>query len=404
LVVEKMKVPYTMKTIPLKSYMKPGDSAKREEYMKLCPDGFVPAVQMAARSTDGSTEFGPALESGRKPGLNAGYEICVDLMQRLPQEFPLPRTPLRRGYGEALMKRAADFEEIAYAVMNEKPGSEGPFMAFMDELSEVLMGHPMEGKVAGRFAWWNWGVDDGDGDEEAFGGDKQAGPFMFGKHPCAADLLLLPMLERVEAYLPPDASSPLSLEKWLAVKQMLEAARAPGACAFHDIGADSETLRSIRARHRGSAAVRSAQAASTTQLAADAASDHEAGRDAAARVVKKHHAIARFATMGAGAFRPSPAEVSDSVVAATEDALQLVADSLLSGTQEPAAAVSAAAEAASTLASAQAADVLSETAAALLFLADNTGVPRDMGADAAKVFRAHLRLLALALQALQNPE
>eukprot|EP00971_Amphidinium_carterae_P097632 1932032-Amphidinium_carterae.1 len=72
--------------------------------------------------------------------------------------------------------------------------------------------------------------------------------------------------------------------------------------------------------------------------------------------------------------------------------------------EEPAAAVSGAAEAAASLASTQPADVLTETASALLFLASNTGVPRDMGASAAKVFRAHLRLLALALTAQQNQE
>ena len=46
MLLEEMRIPYAMKTIPLTDYMKPGQT-KPAEYLKLCPDGLVPAIQLA---------------------------------------------------------------------------------------------------------------------------------------------------------------------------------------------------------------------------------------------------------------------------------------------------------------------------------------------------------------------
>ncbi|CAE8621869.1 unnamed protein product, partial [Polarella glacialis] len=308
MVLEEMHVPYEVRTVPLKGYAKSeNDEKRRAAFREICPDCLVPAIQLAlpptttgttvtrttptttttttttttpttttpttattATTATAETQFGPVLDCGRQPGAGSGYDVCRCLAQLFPDKVLLPRTPVRRARAEALASLVVQLECTFLPLLRKSRAGgvdadvEVAFVAVMDDLNDALRGSDpaassdgsqLEGGArAVGFLWGGRWTDDGDGDDEHFGGDVEAGAFLFGRKPCAVDLMLLPLLERVAALLPHPLAGGLphlAMERWPAVQGMLEAASVPGCCAFADFGCDTENLVGIWLRQVG---------------------------------------------------------------------------------------------------------------------------------------------------------
>ena len=214
------------------------------------------------------------------------------------------------------------------------------------------------------------------------------------------------MLERVEALLlhPFLASGP-KLADWTHVYKMLSAGRHPGTCSFGELCSDPETLLAISLREDPGRtpviSVQNIRSILNPQLsvleAAQSAAQHsqEACREAAARVCAKHAAVVAFACCGRGCgrgreearkaandFRGSPA---------VDLTLRQVVASLLRCTF-PSELESAARRATRGM------EREGAELAALRFLSQNIGVPRDMAPAPAAALRTRLLLHLAALE------
>lgn len=382
-VIEDMQLPYESRTIPLSSYLRPCER-KPAEFLSLCPDGLVPAIQL--NKAQCGVEFGPALESGRQPGVGAGVEICQELFRLFPDKALLPQPAAWRAFAEALMQQCSEFE-AAVLPFRGGPGNEARFVAALD-MMEAAYG----GERQSQFERSRW-IRDSSKDQRY---SVEPGPFLFGQRPCVVDYLLLPVLERMEAYVPHPGlgnSQHLSLTRWPKLAGLLAAGRVPGQSAFAHICSDAETLLGIAFRGREPQLQKRFSRDTDRPSLDELASATPACRDAAARLCSNHAAIARFVARGHGV-GPNEKVAVDVV----DDALRAVAASLLNESSPRLGVASAAAalQAAHGTAASRAAS------GALRFLARNTGVPRDMDAATAKAFRTHLLLFADSCEKLQE--
>ena len=214
--------------------------------------------------------------------------------------------------------------------------------------------------------------------------------FLNGSKPNMIDLMLLPMLERVEALLlhPFLQPSRLHLSTWPRIWAMLAEGRRPGVCSFGELTSDAETLLAISLREDpGRTPYTEGTQMDPTSLSAAVAAAR--GHAPAAR----REAAARVATNAAA--RQAKAAYPQGAPASVDAALRWVVQSLLRE-ETPVELESQARRAADALRQ-DAAEAL-EAAAALRFLAQNVGVPRDMAPAPAAALRAWLRLLVAALE------
>ncbi|CAE8644485.1 unnamed protein product, partial [Polarella glacialis] len=236
MVLEEMHVPYEVRTVPLKGYAKSeNDEKRRAAFREICPDCLVPAIQLAlpptttgttvtrttptttttttttttpttttpttattATTATAETQFGPVLDCGRQPGAGSGYDVCRCLAQLFPDKVLLPRTPVRRARAEALASLVVQLECTFLPLLRKSRAGgvdadvEVAFVAVMDDLNDALRGSDpaassdgsqLEGGArAVGFLWGGRWTDDGDGDDEHFGGDVEAGAFLFGRN------------------------------------------------------------------------------------------------------------------------------------------------------------------------------------------------------------------------------
>jgi len=387
MVLEEMHVPYVLETSPLAGYMRPGE-VKPAALLNIRPNGILPVVELLDRSVDDKSRV----------HVHA-FRIIEVLAQEFPNHARLPRTPLRRACADAFAKLA---ENLCYSV--EQQGA-----------PEVLMGHlehalsavdsQLDAADPSKAPWadaWNnmQASDDGDGDDSCFGGSIAAGPFLFGKKPCAVDLMMLPWLERLEANLLP---SDLQL-RWPAAARLLCAAREAGVCSYSEVGCDLQTLLAIRMRFRPEFKFPLQEPTEINQITAYAGEcDQKARVDAAARICANHAKIAAFSVNGKGMGSVQrdakvghrPAAVS----AAVDDGLCLVAALLLAHHGES-VGLTLQQEAYRGAHNIVVKHDRLETDAAissLIFLSNNIGVPRDMAPAPADALRAHVRLVANSL-------
>ena len=137
--------------MPLKGYAKSdGDLARREQYKQLCPDGLVPAVQLAA-----AVGFAAPLPAGRHPGSGSGFDVLESLACQFPHKALLPRTPVRKARAAALSSLSVQLECVVGA-------SDFPLQPFT---------HLVAVQDPESVRW----RDDGDGVEQNFGGCLNAG-------------------------------------------------------------------------------------------------------------------------------------------------------------------------------------------------------------------------------------
>eukprot|EP00930_Biecheleria_cincta_P083804 TRINITY_DN73314_c0_g1_i1.p1 TRINITY_DN73314_c0_g1~~TRINITY_DN73314_c0_g1_i1.p1 ORF type:complete len:458 (-),score=81.87 TRINITY_DN73314_c0_g1_i1:39-1412(-) len=396
-VLEEMHVPYVLETIPLSNYMKPGEESVRETYKNISPDGSVPGIQIATGETDGNTGeilFGRVLDSCAKNV--PSHMIIQDISRAFPDKALFPRTPHRRAYAEELAMHAFQLEKaVGEIARQQNDDTVSRYVAVMDDFESAL-------SSCGSSEKWqlsHWG-DDGDGDDKHFGG-ACAGPFLFGRRPCAVDILMLPWLERADAALGREPG--LGLSRWPSVMAMLASARTPGICAWSDIGSDRESLSGIRQRFEQTA-IQHPTAEDTQLLSAEAkAVLPVAHRDALARLSANHLAIARFAFCGAGAGRPSGSIADEDAVKLVDEALRAVGTTMLLTLDQADATPQIIAEAtARCMIDLHGAEASKSAAVALFFLAMNVGVPRDMGTAPAAALRAFSRLVGLSLVKLGN--
>lgn len=409
LLLEEMKLPYERKTIPLECYLKPGEEKSKEwhEWRRLVPKGSTPAIQFANKSAlmTGKVEFGPIVQVRRAPGI----ELGIKLTETFPSHALLPRTPKRRAYAAALLQHLVQLQTVVYSVLAGRGrDAEVNYITVLDDFERALGGN--KGSDRGRVSIRSYG-DDGDGDEAHFGGPMNAGPFLFGRRPSAIDIIMLPMIERCEATVPHPslgASPHLSLARWPAIQLMLRAARTPGVSAYSEIGSDAHTLVGIRFTVTGMYNNYVLPPLAEPLVFAEEAVtlDYVARKDAASRLCSNHVKVAGFACKGRGLGRPrttapkaavSPAGEGTLLVGVTEEALRAVAALLLQGDIDGQALRVTAAGVAAQICKQHGPVVASQAGSALQFLAENTGVPRDMAPGPGHAFRVFLALVAASL-------
>ncbi|CAE8662733.1 unnamed protein product [Polarella glacialis] len=395
MVLEAMRIPYVMATSPLTGYLKPGQT-KPAEFLAIRPNGILPVIQLARPGVAGEPDGEPIAHA---------FRICEALAEHFPDEAALPRTPLRRECALLFAKLA---EKLCYTVEGQQS-----LPPVMDDLEVALCGG-REGVAAAAEAGngyerpWTRALawrrqesgDDGDGDDAHHGGDPAAGPFFFGRRPCAADLMLLPWLERADARLARGGYGGLQA-RWPAAAALLAAAAEPGVCAYSEVGLDLVTLDGLYWRSNPAALAPPPPDAAVAAVEA-AASAPLARCDAGARLCANHAAVARFACRGAGAGASQRDAhlhgVETACVEATDDALRIVIASLLMDPSEDSRALHGAmVERASAVLRRNGSDATRAAGGALLFLARNVGVPRDMASAAATATRTHTTLAAALL-------
>ena len=147
LLLEAMRLPYTMRTIPMNGYLRPGER-KPQEYLDLVPDGTLPALQFAR---DGGAPSAP---------LRNTYRIYAELRRAYPERYPLgDRGRHDRVVGER-PDRAARGRDVRRRV-GGRPGA-------LRDLRAALA--PIDAALA----------------------EDARGPYVGGAAPSAADLQLLP--------------------------------------------------------------------------------------------------------------------------------------------------------------------------------------------------------------------
>lgn len=394
LLLEQMRVPYQVKTVPLRQYMLPGDQKDPSYLAMVGPDGVVPGVQFL--DDDGKT-FGPAVQSVER--------IFDELEQRFPEAFPSGPNPTVRAracegemsiFGRLRVARRS-YEACAGAA--DGPGAAAlgpPLSGALQDLDALLAGveRDMEGSVGG-----GW---------------------IGGAQPSVADLMLLPFLERTAAVVPYFFGTRVLASRadvpFARAARYLERARA-SSDVYAELCSDSTTLARTNCRYAqagaaprysvpliavdraAAAAIDGTSAATRNRWAAEAT--EVAKREAAARLASKPERVVAFAR------RCSLPHGDDAVDgdAATKAALRAVGTLLVDPTTSDASAPTSAtilqrdAEvAADALRETYSADALASAAAALDALSLNVGVPRDMATGAACALRSHCRLVSAALR------
>ncbi|CAE7823899.1 Slc35f3, partial [Symbiodinium sp. KB8] len=410
-VLEEMKIPYVTDTTPLRAYLRPGEKKRQR---------LVPVIQLLdqERSKGSSWIFQSAMRDvGRGEqavAAESARETCGPLLLRglcdagrtvwdLDIEAGVARALLQAAEGQG--PRAPALLFYYCPVLRRCDGS---FTS--PSLREA---HSAYKRLPGGKPTWGVSPSHGQKEEEHLTSALDAldealsaseGSFLGGARPHMVDLMLLPILERVEALLlhPFLASGP-RLSNW-ASSEMLSTGRLPGLCSFGDLCSDAETLLAISLREDpGRTSALPGTALSGTLLrpaisvleAAEAAAQHsqEACREAAARICSNHSAIVSFACCGRGCGRRTVearkmAETYPGHNPEVDLALRQVVESLLRAAGRhayPSELESAARRAARSSARASA-------LAPLRFLSQNIGVPRDMAALPAAALRAHLLL------------
>ena len=316
LLLEEMKLSYRVKTIPLAGYLRPGQ-VKPAEYLAMVPDGVVPGLQH--RSSDG---FEPAFRNV--------YTIFDDLRRTYPERYPLG-DPEKHDAICGVDGLAGKFERAPYR--RDPEAAREPL-----EILETLI----------------------------------QGPFVCGTEMSAADCLLLPFLERIEAYtIYFHGQTQLQALPWFPkVATLLETARQ-NCNAYRHFGSDPQTLTRIVLRFSPQAPLSADALAIDTPDRNIQLSD---AQEAAKKLASNHRNVAKFAARLAD---------DDKLVDSIDDALLHVANGLASNDLD--------------YSSVALADPLS-VADALTVLSHNVGVPRDFLPGPANALRAHLTDLATALR------
>eukprot|EP00439_Symbiodinium_sp_Y106_P063013 s519_g9.t1 len=372
-VLEEMKIPYVMDTTPLRAYLRPGEKKR----------------QRLERSGSGSGGSGsPWVFQSAMRDVGRGEQVCAMLAERFGAKSPWPKA--RPEWLQLFSKL-----QKAHSAYKRLPGGKPTW--------GVSPSHGRSARTA-RASLEHLGAQEYltsalDALEEALGASE--GSFLGGVCPHMVDLMLLPILERVEALLlhPFLASGP-RLSNWASISEMLSTGRRPGICSFGELCSDAETLLAISLREdpgRTSAMPLPRNTILSPALsvleAAEAAAQHsqEACREAAARICSNHSAIVSFACCGRGCGRRTVearkmAEAYPGHNPEVDLALRQVVESLLRACRDayPSELESAARRAARSAAAL--------ALAPLRFLSQNIGVPRDMAALPAGALRAHLRL------------
>jgi glutathione S-transferase len=405
ILLEEMQIPHVRATVPLEQYLKPGERMP-EEFTRLGVS--VPAIQVLDKVATSRT----STRNGTSQIWSAPLKekSAVDIFRKLHKLFPtyalFPKMPRRKAFAEALLDQYPRLQSAAYAVMMPaRARAHEMYVSAMNHFDGAWSGDPRANASLARFG------DDGDGIADNFGGSLE-GPFLFGERPCAVDVLVLPLLERCEANIPDPrlGNAPqLSLKGWPALARLQAHARIPGVCAYSELGTDAHTTVGIRlAVTNAITYLPSVQSFNLHQLLTVAGHvSADARRDAASRLISNHIAVTGFACAGRGTgrsrqeIRPSP---TDAVRACTSDALQAVAHLLLSASEgvrkleTMGDMVAARIFALYDRASAEAA------IGNLIFLAENTSVPRDMSTASAVAFRVYLQLMAKLLDNCRQPK
>lgn len=393
LLIEEMQIPHVRATVPLDSYLKPGEHIS-PEFQKLGVS--VPAIQLAGNAVSNYNKkekwSAPIKES-------SAVDICCKLNKVFPDHALMPRTPRRRAFAEALLGRYSRLQRALYSLLGGAGSrAHGEYISAMDEFDGAWSGNS-----SATFSLTAFG-DDGDGSDKFFGGSLE-GPFLFGKRPCAVDLILLPLLERCEANVPHPLignASHLGIDRWPALARLQSVARIPGVCAYGELGTDAKTTVGIRFDLWGiPIELPSLHSIPLHHLLNNLDRNAlDARRDAASRLISNHVAITRFACAGAGLgrsrqiVRPTPDE---NTLSSTNEALHAVAQILLVESMPGSSVDAIATQAVTGLFAKYGPEAARRTGVNLVFLAENTGVPRDMTAAPAAAFREHLYLIAAFL-------
>jgi len=362
LLLELMEVPFEIKTVPLRAYMRPG-ATKDPAFLAMIPSGVVPALQF--RVKDGS--FAMAL--GHPAVNNRG--LFAELESRYPEKYPWgdPRVfEIVCGAGGVV-----DGFENARRAYESCAGAPCPHGALGTGLREACVALDMVLEASG-------------------------GPFINGDQLTAPDCHLLPLLERAEAVVPYYFGKTVLdvIVPFAKARRMLQVARSK--TFFGEIASDATTLgrmnivyapRGFNADTAVAAEIDGmAEEVSQNWLLA-ARGDTAARRDAAARLVRNHDAVGCFAQRSSGGGHVH----SQSHAEALNMALQLVTESLLSA-EVPNVLLDSVRAAALALRDTHEVKATTSAADALESLALKIGVPRDMAEAPARALRSHLRLVA----------
>ena len=399
LMLERLQLPYIVRTVPLRRYMRPGEEKDPTYLAMVGPDGVVPGVQF--READGN--FGAAIQSIEL--------IFAEFERRYPERYP---------YGDAAVRACAcEGDASIFARLRIARRSYEACAGAADGPGKAALGRPLEDALR---------------DLDTLLATGGGGPYLGGASEMAvADLMLLPLLERTAAVVPyffgagalNDTAASGGGVPFGRALRYLAGVRAE-SLTYRALCSDATTLARTNLRYSEAGA---APRYSVPLLVADETAAGEidgtatsvrdawaaeatdtARREAAARLSAQPAKVAAFAmrcSLPADACADTDATDSAEVAsAATEDALRAVASMLVGGAIStegrdgaPTASIAATAQsAADAVRHAHGADAAARGAAALEALSLNVGVPRDMGVEAARALRSHCRLVAEALR------
>ena len=393
LVLEAMRLPYKVRTVPLRRYMLDGEQKDPEYTSMVGPDGVVPGLQFWSEDT---RSFNPAVQSIER--------IFDELRCRYPSRFPecdgYVRSRACEGDGSIFGRlRVARRSYEACAGANSSDLSElTPLASALADLDCMLAASEPPDACADR-QWWLDGAC---------------------ASPSVADLMLLPLLERTAAVVPYFYGGGVLTRDlpFGRAAAYLERARLHHA-AYAALCSDATTLARTNLRYAQAGATprygvpslvvdvtAAAHIDGTDTTTCDtwaAEATVEARRDAATRLARRPSRIASFARRCVpGAVIEDGTE--EALDGALDGALRAAAALLLRPrTMAGASAVAEARQEALAMAAAlqheYGSDAAAEAAAALVALSVNVGVPRDMSVHAAQALRSHVRMVADALDA-----
>jgi len=339
MLLEEMKVSYEIKTIPLRAYMRAGEE-KDPAYIKDVPDGVVPGLQHFDKE-----------KNCWKPAFRNVYAIYHDLQMHYPEAYPMGDADIHQEVcgPEGLVG------QLERAPYRTQPKTAAKILRRIDELIQ-----------------------------------RSGGPFVCGKELTAADLQLIPLLERYEAYILffygqtcLDSVCPFD-----RLGNMLHAARDQSQ-AVHDLSSDQHTLARIALHYDPEGSPRSENADAIekpkrTFTCSDA-------RIAAAKLARNHGPVAKFALRLA---TKQCEQQQEDVVKAIDFALLQIATTLLhDGTSSPSFLPQSFKYPLS---------IKQYTADAISMLALHVGVPRDFWPGPADALRAYCSDFAHALLLSDN--
>lgn len=324
MLLESMRLSYAVKTIPLTAYMLPGQT-KDPEYVRMVPDGIVPGIQHKKGT-------------GFEKAFRGVYAIFDDLRRRYPERYPLgPDASVH----DAIVGEKGIVGQLERARYLRNPSHVREPLAKLEALIK--------------------------------------GPFVQGDTVTAADLQLLPFLERIRAH-------SLYFYGDDALKPFAKAGALLDHAWTHSIyryfGSDVTTLGRSVLRYAPDLP-RSPQADAIDGVRLDvrakwlSQASEQARAAAAAKLVQNHIRVAKFALRSA----KLKSEKYDEI----DGCLHAIATHLLDNSIDYAAFA------------ATVSDKMT-AAAALTALSLNVGVPRDLSTEAANALRAHCSTLAIQLE------